>query len=410
MDPVTRDVATPFGVIAVGASAGGVEALKQLAAGLPAELSYPVLVTLHMAAGSPSVLARIIDRAGPLTARQAVNGERLRPGHIYVAVPDRHLLVDDHHVVVSRGPTEDGHRPAINPLLRSAAVAYGPRAIGVLLSGVLDDGVLGLAAIRARGGVTVVQDLDDALFPDMPRNALAAQTVDHLVTAQGAGRLFAELTQRPMEEALMEPDPAMELENRIAMGPRYADVFGAEDLGPPSGFTCPDCNGSLMAVGTSSYRCRVGHAWTPEALFRARDKETENALWTALRSLEEKAKLSRRHADAIGPRLERNRIAVGSREAETHRARIFVAEEEHLTDLDRRRIPEELVVRTRRAELHPDAQLDAGARHRPQCIGATPPGGLHFLAGDEQARDHDASALGRGEGAAAPHARRHALG
>jgi two-component system chemotaxis response regulator CheB len=301
VEPVSTGVEQPRGIIAIGASAGGVEALKQLAAGLPTELPYAVLVTLHMSAGSPSVLAQIIDRSGPLPAHKAVDGEHLRPGHIYVSVPDRHLLVDDHRVVVSRGPTEDGHRPAINPLLRSAAVAFGPRAIGVLLSGVLDDGVLGLVAIRSRGGVTVIQSPDDALFPDMPRNALAAQTVDHEVTAGSAGRLLAELARSGGEEALMEPDPAMELENRIAMGPRFADTFDAELLGPPSGYTCPDCNGSLMTVGTTSYRCRVGHAWTPEPLFRARDRETENALWVALRSLEEKARLSRKHADSVGP-------------------------------------------------------------------------------------------------------------
>jgi two-component system, chemotaxis family, protein-glutamate methylesterase/glutaminase len=306
----------PRGVIAIGASAGGVEALKQVAASLSPDLPYAVLVTLHMAAASPSVLAQIVDRSGPLPATQAVDGEHLRPGHVYVATPDRHLLVRDHRVVVSRGPTEDGHRPAINPLLRSAAVAFGPRAVGVLLSGVLDDGVLGLAAIRARGGVTVVQDPDDALFPDMPRNAIAAQVVDHEVSAGAAGRLFKKLSERPDEEFTMPSDPAMELENRIAMGPRYSDTFDAETLGPPSGFTCPDCNGSLMAVGTTNYRCRVGHAWTPEALLRARDRETENALWIALRSLEEKAKLSRRHEGSVSPGALQRRYAQIARETE----------------------------------------------------------------------------------------------
>jgi two-component system chemotaxis response regulator CheB len=200
--------------------------------------------------------------------------------------------------------------------MRSAAIAFGVRAVGVLLSGVLDDGVLGLAAIRARGGVTVVQDPDDALFPDMPRNAIAAQIVDHEVSAGAAGRLFAKLAERAQEEVAMEPDPAMELENQIAMGPRFSDPFGAEELGPPSGFTCPDCNGSLMSVGSTNYRCRVGHAWTPEALFRARDKETENALWIALRSLEEKAKLSRKHAGSVGPGALQRRYAEIAKETE----------------------------------------------------------------------------------------------
>jgi two-component system chemotaxis response regulator CheB len=312
----TSDPDRPYGVIAIGASAGGVEALKQLAAGLRDDLPYAVLVALHMASGTPSVLARILDRSGPLPAKQAVDGEHIRAGQIYVAVPDRHLLVNEHRIVVSRGPTEDGHRPAINPLMRSAAIAFGVRAVGVLLSGVLDDGVLGLAAIRARGGVTVVQDPDDALFPDMPRNAIAARIVDHEVSAGAAGRLFAKLAERAQEEVAMEPDPAMELENQIAMGPRFSDPFGAEELGPPSGFTCPDCNGSLMSVGSTNYRCRVGHAWTPEALFRARDKETENALWIALRSLEEKAKLSRKHAGSVGPGALQRRYAEIAKETE----------------------------------------------------------------------------------------------
>ena len=321
----------PRGVIAIGASAGGVEALKQLAAGLSPDLSHAVVVTLHMSAASPSVLAQIIDRSGPLTATQAVHGEQLRAGHVYVAMPDRHLLVSGHRIVVSPGPTENGHRPAINPMLRSAAVAFGPRAIGVLLSGVLDDGVLGLAAIRARGGVTVVQDPDDALFPDMPRNAIAAHVADHVVSAGAAGRLFDELSERPDEEVTTDSAPHLEVENSIAMKPRYSDAVDAETLGPPSGFTCPDCNGSLMSVGGANYRCRVGHAWTPEALLRARDRETENALSVALRSLEEKAKLSRKHESSVGPGALQRRYAEIARETE-HAVEVLRARLSELAD------------------------------------------------------------------------------
>ena len=295
------DGSPPAGVIAVGGSAGGVEALKQLAAGLPADLPFAVLVVLHMAPGTPSVLGQILDRCGPLPAAAAIDGEPVRAGRIYVAVPDYHLLVGDHRIVVSRGPTEDGHRPAINPLMRSAALAYGERAIGVLLSGVLDDGVLGLAAIHSRGGVVVVQDPADAAFPSMPRNALANVPVDHQVTATAAGDLFAALAGRRSPKVSMRPDPAIELENRIAMGSRFRDTLDSEVLGPPSGYTCPDCNGSLQTVGTSNYRCQVGHAWTPEALLKARDTEAENALWVALRSLQEKSHLSRTHAESVGP-------------------------------------------------------------------------------------------------------------
>lgn len=288
------------GVIAVGASAGGVEALTRLTAGLTPGLPYAVLVVLHMPADVPSVLARILDRAGPLPAMTAQTGAALEPSHIYVAPPDHHLLVDDHRTLLTQGPTENGHRPAINALFRSAAITFGPRAIGVLLSGVLDDGVLGSAAIRSRGGTTIAQTPADALFPSMPINAVEAGVIDHQADAAAIGGLIRQLTTRVVEELEMEPDRSMELENRIAMAKPFSTDFDAEALGPPSGYICPDCNGSLAAVSKRSYRCRVGHAWTAEALLRARDQEVESALWVALRSLQEKAKLSRNLANQTG--------------------------------------------------------------------------------------------------------------
>jgi two-component system chemotaxis response regulator CheB len=304
------------GVVAVGASAGGVEALTHLAAGLPDDLPYAILIALHLPPSAPSVLARILDRHGPLPAEAATDGAELAPGRIYVAVPDRHLLVRDHQVILSEGPTENGHRPAINALFRSAALNYGPRAIGILLSGVLDDGVLGLAAIRSRNGTTVVQHPDDALYPSMPINALQAGVVDHQVAAIDAGALLAKLAEREIQERDMEADESMELENRIAMGRRFSTSFDAEALGPHSGYTCPDCNGSLMSIGESNYRCRVGHAWTADALLKARDDEIENALWVALRSLREKVTLSRRLASQVGPGMLHSRYTELADEAE----------------------------------------------------------------------------------------------
>jgi two-component system chemotaxis response regulator CheB len=289
------------GVVAVGASAGGVEALTEFASGLPADLPSAILVVLHVPANAPSVLAQIIDRAGPLPAVSATDDAPLEPGRIYVAVPDRHLLVHDHRVVLAEGPTESGYRPAINALFRSVALTFGPRAVGVLLSGVLDDGVLGTTAIRTRGGTTVVQRPDEALFSGMPRNAINAGVVDHQVKAAEAGGLLATLANREIEERHMEPDINMELENRIAMAPRFSSEFDAEALGSPSGYTCPDCNGSLITLGEKHFRCHVGHAWTADALLKERDNEVESALWVALRSLQEKVKLSRRLAENAGP-------------------------------------------------------------------------------------------------------------
>ncbi|KLO29813.1 protein-glutamate methylesterase [Mycolicibacter heraklionensis] len=306
----------PLNVVGVGASAGGVEALKTLAATLPNDLPYAVLVVLHIPPGAPSVLARILDRAGPLPAETATAGTPMEHGKIYVAVPGHHLLVDRGKIALSEGPTENGHRPAINALFRSIALAHGRRATGVLLSGVLDDGVLGLSAIRSRGGATIVQTPDDALFPAMPKNAIHAGVVDHQATAAEIGGLLEKLADREIEETEMKPDTRMELENRIAMARRFATDFDTEELGPPSGYVCPDCHGALIAVSEGNYRCHVGHAWTGDALLQARDDEVGNALWVAVRSLQEKAKLSRRLADQVSPGVLSERYAALAREAE----------------------------------------------------------------------------------------------
>jgi two-component system, chemotaxis family, protein-glutamate methylesterase/glutaminase len=289
------------GVVAIGASAGGVEALSNLAASLSPDVPYAYLMVLHLPAGAPSMLAHIVDRSGPLPAVTAEQGATLRPGHIYVGSPDRHLLVADHRVVLSQGPTENGHRPAINALFRSVALACGPRAIGVLLSGVLDDGVQGLAAIRSRGGITIGQSPEDALFPALPTNARDAGVLDRQAAAADIGAVLKELSQRELEELNIEPDAAMDFENRIAMTSRFSTDFDTQELGAPSGYTCPDCNGSLVSIAEGNFRCRVGHAWTPDALLAARDDEVSGALWVALRSLQEKAKLARQVADKVGP-------------------------------------------------------------------------------------------------------------
>ncbi|MFV8319145.1 chemotaxis protein CheB [Mycobacterium sp. 23] len=288
------------GVVAIGASAGGVEALTRLVGGLSADLPYAFLVALHMPPAAPSVLARILNRSGPLAAVTAEQGCELKPAHLYVAVPDHHLLVAGHRILLSQGPTENGHRPAINALFRSVAVGFGARAIGVLLSGVLDDGVRGLEAIRARGGTTIGQEPDDALFPALPSAAADAGVLDQQVAAADIGNVLRELALREVDDTDPDPDAALELENRIAMASRFGTEFTAENLGPASGYTCPDCNGSLVTVSEGSFRCRVGHAWSQESLLAARGDEVETALWVALRSLREKADLARTLAERAG--------------------------------------------------------------------------------------------------------------
>jgi two-component system chemotaxis response regulator CheB len=286
-------------LVVVGASAGGVEALIGLVKRLPADLPAAVCVVVHVPADNPGVLPRILDRAGPLPAAHARDGEPLRPGRIYVAAPDRHLLVHEGHLRVVHGPRENNHRPAVDPLFRSAARAYGPRVVGVVLSGSLDDGTAGLHAVKRRGGVAVVQDPAEALFPGMPQHALANVAVDHVLPLADLAPLLVRLAH---SEA---PDPGvndmaddMDLETHMAeMDP--AALGGTGRLGPPSGFSCPDCGGSLFELHDGQllrYRCRVGHAYSPESLAAGQSAAVEEALWVAFRALEERAALLRRMA------------------------------------------------------------------------------------------------------------------
>ena len=186
----------------------------------------------------------------------------------------------------------------------------------MLLSGALDDGVLGLAAIRSRGGVTICQSPEDALFPAMPTNALEAGVVDHQAAAAEIGAILKELSQREIKDPAMEPDASLQLENRIAMASRFSTDFDTQQLGAPSGYTCPDCNGSLMNVTEGHFRCHVGHAWTADALLTARDVEIDGALWVAVRSLREKANLARTLADKAGAGMLARRYHSLAEEAE----------------------------------------------------------------------------------------------
>ena len=284
-------------VVVVGASAGGVEALRAFVAGLSPGLPAAVLVVLHVPRDSPSALPLILARSGPLPASHAVDGESLTAGRIRVAPVDHHMLVLDNHVRLSRGPAENGHRPAIDPLFRSAARALGAGVIAVVLSGARDDGTAGMASVISRGGVGLVQDPDDALHPSMPRNALEHVAVEHVLPAIHLGKAVSDLV---MERARAEHgagyDPLLEAETAMAsMDDLTTDETGAR----PSGLACPACHGVLFELPGAPqprYRCRVGHAWSPESLLDEQAEALEGALWMALRALEEKAALSQRMA------------------------------------------------------------------------------------------------------------------
>ncbi len=284
-------------VIAVGASAGGVESLRALVAGLPPDFPGSVLVVLHLPRDAPSALPSILKRSGPLPAAVAVDGEPVRPGRIYVAANDHHLLLLDGHLRLSHGPAESGHRPGVDPLFRSVARSAGPLGIGVVLSGSRDDGAAGLAAIVARGGTAVVQDPAEALYPSMPLAALRQAPTPHVVPAAKLGGLLAELTALPLKDPGLPPDDQLDAEVAMSdLAPVTADEFAR-----PAGFGCPSCGGALFQLGQGPslrYRCRVGHAWSAESLLDEQALALEGALWMALRALEEKSELSRRLASA----------------------------------------------------------------------------------------------------------------
>jgi two-component system chemotaxis response regulator CheB len=287
-------------VVVVGASAGGVEALRAMVAGLPADFPASVLVVLHLPPDSPSALPRILGRAGPLPARTAFDGEPLVPGRIYAAPPDRHLLVLDQKMRLTHGPSENGHRPAVDPLFRSAARAAGPRVIAVVLSGSRDDGAVGAASVAAAGGIVVAQRPGDALNASMPQAVIDRLEPDHVADAREIGGLLVRLTGEEVPDGPASGEP----DDRVAGIDPLAGLTIDEIVEQPPVYGCPSCGGGLYEMEKwpqPRYRCRVGHAWSPESLIEEQAVATEGALWTALRALEEKSALSRRMADSGRP-------------------------------------------------------------------------------------------------------------
>jgi two-component system chemotaxis response regulator CheB len=288
----------------IGGSAGAVEALTRLVRALPADFPAAVLVVIHFPASAATTLPAILGRAGPLPACLAMPDTPVQPGMVYVGPPNCHMMLEHGRIRLSRGPKENGHRPAIDALFRTAASSAGPNAIGVLLSGNLYDGSLGLLRIKQRGGVTIVQDPADAMYAGMPTNAIERVEVDHIVTMKDLPALLVRLVGEPAQDAVQEEgdrmgdrslEPAAEspIEHEVVQADRHVQP------GTPSTQTCPECHGTLWEheeSGVTQFRCRIGHAFSAESLVAIQAEELEAALWTALRALEEHAALERRMA------------------------------------------------------------------------------------------------------------------
>jgi two-component system, chemotaxis family, protein-glutamate methylesterase/glutaminase len=286
-------------IFVIGASAGGVEALTKVIRTLPADFAGSLFLVLHLPPESPSILPQTLRRAGLLPAVHPRDGDRIEPGHIYAAPPDNHLLLEQGYMRVVRGPKENRHRPAIDPLFRSAARAYGTRVVGTLLTGALDDGTAGLMTIKQCGGLAIVQDPEEALYANMPRSALEHVSVNYCLPLDEIGPLFIDL----VHEQVRKGEPAMvseTLDKEVQIAEMATNAFSEhEQIGYPSVFSCPDCGGVLWELQESDFlrfRCRTGHAFSAESVLIEQTAEVDRALWNALKTLDEKVTLSNRLA------------------------------------------------------------------------------------------------------------------
>jgi len=282
-------------IIVIGASAGGIEPLKLMLRGLREEIEASLFIVLHIPPNG-SNLAKILSIGSAIPVSPAEEGLRFEYAHAYVAVPDQHLVIQKDSMRLIRAPRENLSRPAIDPLFRSAAYYYGPRVIGVLLSGSLADGTAGLRAIKKRGGIAIVQDPKEALFPGIPESAINEVHVDHVVRASQITGLLNELVRKPASKESRYPvSPILEKETKI-MEDRVTNIMD-EQLGKPSQFGCPECGGVLWEINDSGhvrFRCRIGHAYNVPSMIEGQSQQLEEALFAALKTLEESVSLYKR--------------------------------------------------------------------------------------------------------------------
>ena len=319
-------------IVVIGASAGGLPALLELVAPLPVDLPASILVAIHTSPEGTGLLPEILERNGAWQAEYAKDGAPIEHGRIYVAPPDRHLLVKRSGIQVTRGPRENRFRPAVDPLFRTAARAFGPRVIGVVLSGGLDDGAFGLELIKRHGGVAIAQDPESAVMPSMPLSAIQNVVVDHILRPGAIGAKLPFLVRE-------------EVTDEAALAPEVIDVAeGIRDNlqtghipGPPSPYTCPECGGALWELEEGRllrFRCHVGHGFTADALAAEQGESLEHTLWAALRALEEQASLCRRmaaHAERVGRAVSAHQFEDQAKTADRRAAtmrRLLLREEE----------------------------------------------------------------------------------
>jgi two-component system chemotaxis response regulator CheB len=292
-------------IIVIGTSAGGLKALGMVLGALPPNLDAALFIVQHLAADKPSLLPQILADVSALPVAHPSDGEPIQSARIYVAPPDYHLLVNQGTMRVVRGPQENRFRPAIDTLFRSAARAYGSRVIGVVLTGYLDDGTVGLQAIKKRGGVAIVQDPNEAEYPSMAKSALRFVKVDYCLPLAEISDRLVQLSKEPAAEEKTHPaTEEIEVESRIAEQQMNTQEFlkHVEAIGTRTTYTCPECNGSIWQIGKAEplrFRCHTGHSFTANVFLSEQTQNIENALWSAVRAMEEKVTFSRQMSEQM---------------------------------------------------------------------------------------------------------------
>jgi two-component system, chemotaxis family, protein-glutamate methylesterase/glutaminase len=310
-------------IIVVGASAGGVDALKKLIQGLPEDFPASIFIVQHLSPHRESTLPDILQRVSKLPVSSPAPKEKIQPGHIYIAPPDKHLIIENSHMNLIHGPKENHSRPSVDVLFRSAALEYGPRVIGIVLSGSLGDGTSGLHAIKSAGGIAIVQDPEDAIYPSMPLSAVQQVSVDASLPLEKIPEELTKLIQQPVNSMKSKKTSKKNLAKKeLEITKLKEEALNKEgEYGVPSVYSCPDCRGVLWEIKDGDlvrFRCRTGHGYLPEILSERQSDNIESTLWAAMTALEEKSSLSMRLANrfmGFGDSLAAQRFRTKSKDA-----------------------------------------------------------------------------------------------
>jgi two-component system chemotaxis response regulator CheB len=280
-------------IIAIGASAGGLKVITEILSGLPAELDAAIFVTVHISKNSMAdIIRQMFQKRSNLQCVIPQDGDKIKKGHVYIAPPDRHLFIEKGKILVTHGPHENRWRPSIDVLFRSAAAAYDSRVIGIILSGLMDDGTSGMGAIKRSGGITIVQEPAEAEFDDMPTNVINNVEVDYRVPSSDIPYVVRDILSKPLgapKEIPREIKIEAEITARMS-----GTIDTLKEIGDQSPFICPDCGGGLFEIRNDNiyrYRCHTGHVYTEKLLLEKQSEELEESLWVAIRMMEERRNL-----------------------------------------------------------------------------------------------------------------------